>query len=245
MRGDDQQQSNVFSYVSLEDRVPADHPLRPIRKAVDQVLKTMSREFDQLYAEGGRASIAPERLLRALLLQVFYSIRSERMLVEQLEYNLLFRWFVGMEMDEEVWNHSTLSKNRDRLLNQDVARMFFTRVREQAREYMSDEHFTVDGTMIEEWASQKSFQKKDGDGGDGENFHGHKRRNDTHASPQRHACLQDRSGCQAVSQGSGAGGAAELSGARVDGKSQRVNRGRDGDRSGRQGRAGCSAADGA
>jgi transposase len=182
MRGDDQQQSNVFSYVSLEDRVPADHPLRPIRKAVDQVLKTMSREFDQLYAEGGRASIAPERLLRALLLQVFYSIRSERMLVEQLEYNLLFRWFVGMEMDEEVWNHSTLSKNRDRLLNQDVARMFFTRVREQAREYMSDEHFTVDGTMIEAWASQKSFQKKDGGDGDGANFHGHQRRNDTHAS---------------------------------------------------------------
>jgi len=105
MRGDDQQQSNVFSYVSLEDRVPADHPLRAIRKAVDRVLKAMSAEFDKLYADGGRASIAPERLLRALLLQVFYSIRSERMLVEQLEYNLLFRGFVGMEMDEEVWNH--------------------------------------------------------------------------------------------------------------------------------------------
>lgn len=182
MRGDDQQQSNVFSYVSLEDRVPAEHPLRPIRKAVDRVLKAMSAEFDQLYADGGRASIAPERLLRALLLQVFYSIRSERMLVEQLEYNLLFRWFVGMEMDEEVWNHSTFSKNRDRLLNQDVARKFFARVREQAREYMSDEHFTVDGTMIEAWASQKSFQKKDGGDGDGGNFHGHQRRNDTHTS---------------------------------------------------------------
>ena len=183
MRGDDQQQSNVFSYVNLEDRVPTDHPLRPIRTAVDQVLKAMSREFDQLYAEGGRASIAPERLLRALLLQVFYSIRSERMLMEQLEYNLLFRWFVGLEMDEPVWNHSTFSKNRDRLLNQDVARSFFARVREQARPYMSDEHFTVDGTLIEAWASQKSFRKKDGnDAGEGGDFHGHKRRNQTHAS---------------------------------------------------------------
>jgi len=183
MRGDDQQQPNVFRYVSLEDRVPADHPLRPIRKTVDIVLKAMSREFDKLYAEGGRASIAPERLLRALLLQVFYSIRSERLLMEQLEYNLLFRWFVGLETDELVWNHSTFSKNRDRLLNQDVARSFFARVREQAQPYMSDEHFTVDGTMIEAWASQKSFQKKEGgDSGDGGNFHGHKRRNDTHAS---------------------------------------------------------------
>jgi transposase len=183
MRGDDQQQSNVFSYVRLEDRVPSDHPLRPIRNSIDSVLKAMSREFDKLYAEGGRASIAPERLLRALLLQVFYSIRSERMLMEQLEYNLLFRWFVGLEMDEPVWNHSTFSKNRDRLLNQEVARSFFARVREQAHPYMSDEHFTVDGTMIEAWASQKSFQKKDdGDAGDGHNFHGQKRTNDTHAS---------------------------------------------------------------
>ena len=182
MRGDDQQQFNVFSYVSPEDRVPGDHPLRPIRKVADAVLKAMSREFDQLYAEGGRASIAPERLLRALLLQVFYSIRSERMLMEQLEYNLLFRWFVGMEMDEKVWNHSSFSKNRDRLLNQQVARSFFARVSEQASEYMSDEHFTVDGTLIEAWASQKSFQKKGGDdAGDG-NFRGHKRRNDTHVS---------------------------------------------------------------
>jgi transposase len=183
MRGDDQQQNNVFSYVSLEGRVPSDHPLRPIRRSVDGVLKAMSREFDKLYAEGGRAWIAPERLLRALLVQVFYSIRSERMLMEQLEYNLLFRWFVGLETDEPVWNHSTFSKNRDRLLNQDVARSFFARVREQARPYMSDEHFTVDGTIIEAWASQKSFQKKDGKGaGDGGNFHGHKRTNDTHAS---------------------------------------------------------------
>jgi transposase len=183
MRGDDQQQFNVFSYVSPEDRVPADHPLRAIRKSVDEVLRAMSREFDQLYAETGRASIPPERLLRALLLQVFYSIRSERMLMEQLTYNLLFRWFVGMEMDEPVWNHAVFSKNRERLLNQEVARSFFTRVLNQAQGYLSEEHFTVDGTLIEAWASQKSFQKKDGGNpGDGNNFHGQKRTNDTHAS---------------------------------------------------------------
>src|SRR5262252_2703101 len=128
MRGDDQQQFSVFSYVSPEDRVPADHPLRPIRQSVDKVLTAMSRQFDKLYAETGRPSIPPERLLRALLLQVFYSIRSERMRMEQLNYNLLFRWFVGMEMDEPVWNHAVFSKNRERLLNQDVARIFFDRV---------------------------------------------------------------------------------------------------------------------
>ena len=125
MRGDDQQQFSVFSYVAPEDRVPADHPLRPIRQSVDKVLTAMSRQFGKLYAETGRPSIPPERLLRALLLQVFYSIRSERMLMEQLNYNLLFRWFVGMEMDEPVWNHAVFSKNRERLLNQDVARSFF------------------------------------------------------------------------------------------------------------------------
>jgi transposase len=183
MRGDDQQQFSVFSYVAPEDRVPADHPLRPIRQAVDEVLHAMSRQFDKLYAETGRPSIPPERLFRALLLQVFYSIRSERMLMEQLNYNLLFRWFVGMEMDEPVWNHAVFSKNRERLLNQDVARSFFNRVLQQAQEHLSDEHFTVDGTLIEAWASQKSFQKKDGgDAGGGHNFHGQKRTNDTHAS---------------------------------------------------------------
>jgi transposase len=151
---------------------------------VDEALRAMSREFDQLYAEAGRPSIPPERLLRALLLQVFYSIRSERMLMEQLNYNLLFRWFVGMEMDEPVWNHAVFSKNRERLLNQEVARSFFSRVLKQAQGCLSDEHFTVDGTLIEAWASQKSFQKKDGGGdpGEGNNFHGEKRTNDTHAS---------------------------------------------------------------
>jgi transposase len=183
MRGDDQQQFSAFSYKTVEDRVSADHPLRPIRTAVDEVLKGMSREFDKLYAENGRRSIPPERLLRALLLQVFYSIRSERMLMEQLDYNLLFRWFVGMEMDEAVWNHAVFSKNRERLLNQDVARNFFDRVLKQAQPYLSDEHFTVDGTLIEAWASQKSFQRKDSDDSDGgSNFHGEKRTNETHAS---------------------------------------------------------------
>ena len=142
----------------------------------------MGREFDGLYAKTGRPSIPPERLLRALLLQIFYSVRSERLLMEQLSYNLLFRWFVGMEMDEPVWNHAVFSKNRERLLNQEVARAFFARVLAQAKPQLSDEHFTVDGTLIEAWASQKSFQKKDGGEGDGSEFRGDKRTNDTHES---------------------------------------------------------------
>jgi transposase len=175
----------MFSYVSLEERVPQNHPLRAIRKLVDQVLKGMSKEFDRLYSEVGRPSIPPERLLRALLLQVFYSIRSERLLMEQLDYNLLFRWFVGLEIDDKVWDATVYTKNRDRLLNQEVAQSFFGQVKRQAAGLMSDEHFTVDGTLIEAWASHKSFQRKDQDdsGPDaGKNFHGEKRRNDTHAS---------------------------------------------------------------
>src|SRR5215203_5786669 len=128
MRGDDRQPEAMFSYVSAEQRVPADHPLRAIRALVDDVLRDMSREFDGLYARVGRPSIPPERLLRAQLLQIFYSVRSERLLMEQLDYNLLFRWFVGMEMDEPVWNHAVFSKNRDRLLNQEVAQSFFSKV---------------------------------------------------------------------------------------------------------------------
>jgi transposase len=186
MRGnDDQLQAGMFSYVALEDRIPTDHPLRGVRQLTDKVLGEMSAEFDGLYSQVGRPSIPPERLFRALLLQVFYSVRSERLLMEQLDYNLLFRWFVGLEIDEPVWNHAVFSKNRDRLLNQDVAQQFFGRVKAQATTLMSDEHFTVDGTLIEAWASQKSFQKKDSSeppSGGGAHFHGEKRTNETHAS---------------------------------------------------------------
>jgi transposase len=187
MRGDDNQQEGMFSYVSPEKRVPADHPLRPVRKMVDEILKDMSPQFAKLYSEVGRPSIAPERLFRSLLLQIFYSIRSERMLIEQLQYNLLFRWFVGMEMDEAVWNHAVYSKNRERLLNEEIAESFFRWVLERARPYMSDEHFTVDGTLIEAWASQKSFRRKGGQGkprgaGGEVDFHGEKRKNQTHES---------------------------------------------------------------
>jgi len=173
----------MFSYVSPEQRVPPDHPLRAIRQLVDAILTEMSREFDRLYSDVGRPSIPPERLLRAQLLQIFYSIRSERLLMEQLDYNILFRWFVGMDMDEPVWVPTVFTKNRDRLLTRDVARSFFRRVVERAEGWMSDEHFTVDGTLIEAWASQKSFQRKDGPpDGDGRNFHGQVRKNETHAS---------------------------------------------------------------
>src|ERR1043165_1450722 len=183
MRGDDPRPDSMFSYVSPEQRVPRDHPLRPIRGLVDDILREMSREFDALYAQHGRPSIPPERLLRAQLLQIFYSIRSERLLMEQLDYNILFRWFVGLAMDEPIWAPTVFTKNRDRLLNQELARGFLRRVVERAACYMSDEHFTVDGTSIEAWASQKSFQRKDGGPeGDGRNFHGESRRNDTHAS---------------------------------------------------------------
>jgi transposase len=186
MRGEDQKQEAMFSYVSAEKRVPADHPLRGMREMVDAILKEMSPRFGRLYSEVGRPSIAPERLLRALLLQIFYSVRSERLLMEQLQYNLLFRWFVGMDMDEAVWNHAVFSKNRERLLNEEVAEAFFQRVLKQARPYLSDEHFTVDGTLLEAWASQKSFRRNDGpsgNGGDREvDFHGEPRRNDTHRS---------------------------------------------------------------
>src|ERR1700688_1056990 len=187
MRGDDNQQEGIFSYISPEKRVPPDHPLRPIRKMVDEILKEMSPKFQKLYSDVGRPSIAPERLLRSLLLQIFYSVRSERMLIEQLQYNLLFRWFVGMEMDEAVWNHAVFSKNRERLLNEEMAEAFFQRVLERAKPHMSDEHFTVDGTLIEAWAGQKSFRRKDGKGkppgpAGTVDFHGEKRKNQTHAS---------------------------------------------------------------
>jgi transposase len=187
MRGTDEKQEGMFSYISPEKRVPSNHPLRPIREMVDRVLKEMSPRFARLYAQVGRPSIPPERLLRALLLQIFYSIRSERLLMEQLDYNLLFRWFVGMEMDERVWDHAVFSKNRERLLNEEIAETFFQRVLAIAQPYLSDEHFTVDGTLIEAWASHKSFRPKDekpsvGAGNREVNFHGEVRSNDTHQS---------------------------------------------------------------
>ena len=192
MRGADIHQEGLFSYVSPESRIPKRHPLRPIRQMVDTALSALSGEFQASYATTGRPSIAPEKLVRALLLQVFYSIRSERLLCEQLEYNLLFRWFVGLSMDDRVWSHSTFSKNRDRLMSANVAQAFFEQVLAQARDrgLTSDEHFSVDGTLIEAWASLKSFRPRDdsddpGQGG-GRNpdrdFHGERRKNDTHVS---------------------------------------------------------------
>ena len=183
MRGDERVQDGMFSYVSLEQRVPEDHPLREIRRLTDDVLRSLSAEFDALYSDQGRPSIAPEYVLRALLLQVFFSVRSERQLVEQIDYNLLFRWFVGLGMDDAMWNHAVFSKNRDRLLTSEVAQRFFAEVNQRAKRFMSDDHFTVDGTLIQAWASQKSFRPRDdSNDGNGTNFHGQKRSNDTHES---------------------------------------------------------------
>ncbi len=191
MRGDDIQQAAIFSYVSPEERVPADHPLRPIHRMVEDVLKSLSGRFARLYSHTGRPSIPPEKLLRALLLQVLYTVRSERMLLEQLDYNLLFRWFVGLNIDDPVWDATVFSKNRDRLLQGDLAEAFFDQVLKRARQenLLSEEHFTVDGTLIEAWAGQKSFQKKgrpstpDEDPGNPTvDFHGEKRSNRTHES---------------------------------------------------------------
>jgi transposase len=197
MRGEDRESQGLFSYVRLEQRVPTDHPLRAIRVLVDAALADLSREFDIIYARDGRPSIPPERLLRALLLQAFYTIRSERQLMEQLDYNLLFRWFVGLSMDDPVWDATVFCKNRNRLLDGDIAAKFFAAVLNlpEVRRLLSAEHFSVDGTLIEAWASMKSFVPKRGGappagkGGGGHrgrnaarDFHGEKRKNDTHFS---------------------------------------------------------------
>jgi transposase len=193
MRSKDVQKTAMWSYVSPESRVPADHPLRPIREMVNAVLETLSPDFNKIYSALGRPSIPPERLLRALLLQVLYTVRSERMLMEQLNYNMLFRWFVGLNMDDPVWDVTVFTKNRERFLEGEIAEKFFAAVLDQARasDLLSDEHFTVDGTLVEAWASHKSFKPKDGAGsppadGSGKNpdvdFKGRTRSNDTHAS---------------------------------------------------------------
>src|SRR3954463_7010074 len=192
MRGTDTQQSGMFSYLSPEERVPERHPLRAIRRMTDEVLQGLSAKFNELYAAMGRPSIAPEKLLRALLLQILYTVRSERLLMEQLQYNLLFRWFVGLNMDESVWVATVFTKNRDRLLEGEIAGLFFSGVLAQARaaDLLSDEHFSVDGTLIEAWASQKSFQRKDQSekpppddpGNPTVDFHGERRSNETHES---------------------------------------------------------------
>ena len=192
MRGADYQQSGMFSYISAENRVPEDHPLRAIRAMVDLALCNMGPQFDAMYAKLGRPSIAPEKLLRALLLQVLYTVRSERMLMEQLNYNLLFRWFVGMNIDDPVWDVTVFTKNRERLLAAEIAKTLFAEVLAQARscDLLSTEHFTVDGTLIEAWASHKSFKRKDGSdqqtpddpGNPTVDFHGERRSNATHQS---------------------------------------------------------------
>src|SRR5690242_16714108 len=184
MRGRFQDQGGFFSYIRPEERIPADHPLREIRKLVREVLKELSHSFGKLYSHEGRPSIPPEQLLSALLLQVFYGLRSERQLMEQLDYNLLYRWFVGLSPDDPVWDPTTFTKNRERLQAGKVFEQFMTRLlnHPQVKPLLSDEHFSVDGTLIEAWASQKSFRPKDGSDQDGSDFHGQTRKNDTHQS---------------------------------------------------------------
>jgi len=208
MRGEERQQSALFSYISPETRVPAGHPLRRIRALVDRALTVMGPQFDALYATGGRPSIPPEQLLRALLLQVLYTVRSERQLMEQLDYNILFRWFVGLGLDEPVWDVTVFTKNRERLLAGDVAQAFFTAVLGQAQQarLLSNEHFTVDGTLVQAWAGQKSFRPRtrrrrggrdDDPGNPTVDFHGERRSNATHVStPDPQAQLAKRGGGQ-------------------------------------------------
>src|ERR1700681_1481331 len=188
MRGTDQQQSHVFSYISPEQRVRSDHPLRPIRTMVDEILKELSPQFSKMYAKVGRPSIPPEQLLRAQLLQMLYSVRSERLLMEEMDYNVLFRWFVGLNLDDPVWDATVFSKNRDRLLEAEVAKEFLARVVAQAREkgWTSDEHFSLVGALLRAWASGKSFQPKekkgsppDDPGNPTVNFRGEERSNQT------------------------------------------------------------------
>ena len=199
MRGDDQNQSPMFSYLSAEERVPADHPLREIRRMTDEALRRLSGRFAEIYSPLGRRSIAPEKLLRALLLQLLYSVRSERMLMEQLNYNLLFRWFVGLSMDDAVWDVTVFTKNRQRLLDGEIAQAFFGMVMEQAKGQglLSNEHFTVDGTLLEAWASMKSYQKKEEPPEQGSGTRGRTLLRDTHeckTDPEAHLYRKSNGG---------------------------------------------------
>ena len=249
MRGANQEQDYIFSYHSPADRVPSDHPLRMIKEMANRALKELSADFSRMYSAIGRSSIPPEKLIRALLLQVLYSIRSERLLMEELDYNLLFRWFVGLSMEDEVWDHSTFSKNRDRLLDADIVAKFFVQIREQARAQglLSDEHFTVDGTLIEAWASQKSFQPKEGgpsgptSGGDGRNEDVDYPRTE---EEQRNARLYDGPRCAAVEEESRRRSAAELYGPCAHGEPQRVGGGPPSEHQQRHRRAGGRGGDG-
>ncbi len=217
----------MFSYLSPETRVRKDHPLRVVRTMVDEVLRALSSQFDRMYASEGRPSIAPEKLLRAQLLQMLYSIRSERLLMEEIDYSVLFRWFVGLNLDEEVWDPTMFTKNRDRLLEAEVAKLFLTQVVAQARAkgWTSDEHFTVDGTLLEAWAGAKSFQRKDGrnppssddPGNPTVNFHGEK-------AVQPDARIEERSRGQVGTQGRWQGGEVELQRQFAGGESQRTDR---------------------
>lgn len=216
LRSKDTKQQVFFSYKSIEDRIPQDHPIRALKKLVDEALANLSGDFDKIYSHTGRPSIPPEQLFRALLIQIFFSIRSERQLVEQLDYNMMFRWFVGLNLDDNIWNATTFTKNRDRLLEGEIAERFFAEVLVMAKKegLVSNEHFTVDGTIIEAWASHKSFQKKKADddddstppntSGKGRNpdvsYRGEKRKNDTHESktdPDARLCRKSqRTGAQ-------------------------------------------------
>jgi transposase len=203
MRGIDHQQVDIFSYISPEQRVRKDHPLRAVRAMTDEILKRMSPLFDAMYAEGGRPSIPPEKLLRGQLLQMLYSVRSERLLMEEIDYSILYRWFVGLNLDEQVWDATSFTKNRDRLLEAAVAKEFLAQVVERARAagLISDEHFTVDGTLLDAWASLKSFQAKDKQdappddpGNPTVDFHGQERSNETHESKTDPDALLARKG---------------------------------------------------
>jgi transposase len=235
MRGSDVHQEGMFSYVSPEKRVPHNHPLRAVRRMVDGALGELTDRFEAVYSTEGRPSIAPEKLVRALLLQIFYSIRSERLLCEQLNYNLLCRWFVGLSMDEAIWDHSTFSKNRDRLMEAEIAEEFFAQVLDQARTrgLTSDEHFSVDGTLIEAWASLKSFRPRP------QPRSGFSRR----APQQRDPRLQNGRRGQARSQGHGEGSEAQLHGALAHREPQRSGGGRRAERGQWHGRKGRGRGD--